>query len=208
MVSTRMKNRRRLASLTVSLVLTGLLAACSATLDRFGVGGGSGTSSSSSSETQTAQAGAQDQIKLSDYYGSGYCPTIEVRDGTQVIRKYVNYKEPTPDTVVWQAAISETARQCSESPDGTMTLKIGVSGRVLAGPKGGPADVTVPIRVAVVRFQESVLTSELHKETVTIGPQLSTVFRRVYDVTVPSPGDDRNYLIYIGFDGGQERQGG
>jgi hypothetical protein len=203
-----MNNRRRTTAVVLSLTLTGLLAACSATLDRIGVGGGSGASSSSSSETQTVQAGAQDQIRLSDYYGSGYCPTIEVRDGTQVIRKYVNYREPTQDTLVWQAAISETARQCKEAPDGTMTLKIGVSGRVLAGPKGGPADVTVPIRVAVVKFQESVLSSELHKETVTIGPQLSTVFRRIYNVTVPSPGDDRDYLIYIGFDGGKETQGG
>lgn len=196
-----MPDRRRIAALFVFLPMTGLLAACSGTLDR--ISGGS-TSSASSTGTQAAQGGSEDQIRLSDYYGSGYCPTIEVRDGTQVIRKYIKNNEQTPETVVWQASISETARQCSEDPNGTMTLKIGVSGRVLAGPKGGPADVTVPIRVAVVKFQESVLSSELHKEAISIGPDLSTVFRRIYTVTVPSPGDDRDYLIYIGFDGGKD----
>lgn len=193
--------RSRIAVSTVCLLMGGLLAACSATLDR--ISGSGGTSSSSSTGTEAAQAGSQDQIRLSDYYGSGYCPTIEVRDGTQVIRKYVKNTEQTQETVVWQASISETARQCSEDPGGTMTLKIGVSGRALAGPKGGPTDITVPIRVVVVKYKESVLSSELHKETVSIGPSLSTVFRRIYTVTVPSPGDDRDYLIYIGFDSGK-----
>jgi hypothetical protein len=179
--------------------LSGLIAGCSATLDRVGLGGGK----SETVQDQTAQAGTEGQINLRNYYGSGYCPIIEVRDGTQIIRKYQRNDEPTPDSVVWQASISETARQCSEDPNGTMTLRIGVSGRVLAGPKGGPSDVTVPVRVAVVKYQEAVLASELYKETVTIGPDLSTVFRRVYEITVPSPGEDRDYLIYVGFDEGK-----
>jgi hypothetical protein len=198
---------RHSLSLSLCLFLATVLAGCSATLERVGLGGGgknSGSSTASSAAPEgsepTAQAGAEGQVRLRDYYGSGYCPVIEVRDGTQVIRKYVKPKEPSADTIIWQASISETARQCSEDPNGTMTLKIGVSGRILAGPKGGPADVTVPIRVAVVKFQESVLASEFYKETVTIGPDLSAVFRRVYEITIPSPGADRDYLIYIGFD--------
>jgi hypothetical protein len=174
------------------LFLVALLAGCSSTLERVGLGGGGGSASSS--------GGSDDQIELRKYYGTGYCPVIEVRDGTQAIRKYVKPREPSADTIVWQASIGETARQCVEDPNGTMTIKIGVSGRVLAGPKGGPADVTIPLRIAVVKYKEAVLSSELHRETVTIGADLSTVFRRVYEVTVPSPGEERNYLIYIGFD--------
>ena len=194
---------RHTTPFVLSLILALLLAGCSATLERVGLGGGGKAGGNSGTAGfSEAEPAVDGQARLRDYYGSGYCPKIEVRDGTQVIRKFVNPKEQTPETIIWQATISETARQCSEDPNGTMTLKIGVSGRVLAGPKGGPADVTVPIRIAVVKFQESVLSSELHKESVTIGPELSTVFRRIYEVTVPSPGEDRDYLVYIGFDGG------
>ena len=186
----------------VTLVLTALLAGCSGTLSRIG-SGSSDAAAPSSEAVQTAQAGSGDQIDLRRYYGSGYCPVIEVRAGTQAIQKYVKPTEPSPETVIWQASIGETARECLEDPGGTMTIKVGVSGRVLAGPKGGPSEVTVPVRVAVVKFRESVLKSELYKEKVTIGPNLSTVFRRVYTIEVPSPGEDRDYLIYIGFDGGK-----
>ena len=187
---TRCKTSR--LSIIPALVVAASLAGCSSTLERVGLGGGGGSASNSGS--------SEDQIELRKYYGTGYCPVIEVRDGTQAIRKYVNTREPSADTIVWQASIGETARQCVEDPNGTMTIKIGVSGRVLAGPKGGPADVTIPLRIAVVKYKEAVLSSELHRETVSIGADLSTVFRRVYEVTVPSPGEERNYLIYIGFD--------
>ena len=106
--------------------------------------------------------------------------------------------------VVVAVAIGETARECRVNANGTMTVRVGVSGKVLAGPKGGPADVTVPIRVAVVKFQEAVLASELYKEQVTIGANHSTVFRRIYEIEVPAP-SERNYLLYVGFDDGKAK---
>ncbi len=195
-------------------MLTIALCGCSSTLGNFGFGGGNKSTQTASVDealiggTQTGEAAddkPQTQASAAPYYGSGYCPKIEIRSGTEALRKYTKPNEPSRESIVWQASIGETARQCKEDPNGTMTIKVGVSGRVLAGPKGTPGDVTVPVRVAVVKFQEAVLTSELYKEKVTIGTELSTVFRRVYQIEVPSPGNDRDYIIYVGFDDGKKK---
>ena len=44
----------------------------------------------------------------------------------------------TRKLVIWQASVGKTARECLYDLQGSLTLKIGVSGRVIAGPKGGP----------------------------------------------------------------------
>lgn len=193
----------------VAILTAVAVSGCSGTFDGFGIGGDKNTHTGSVDQTvigdpQTPAAGTASQASISQFYGSGYCPKIEIRHGTEAYRKYVKQNEPSRDTIVWQASISETARQCQEDPNGTMSIKVGVSGRVLAGPKGGPGDVSVPIRVAVVKYRESVLASDLYKEQVTIDANHSSVFRRVYRVEVPSPGNDRDYIIYVGFDDGKQ----
>ena len=175
----------------------------------------SGETQASETQAGEAQAGEtragepekdrQQTASVRPYSSPGYCPQIEIRDGTQALQKYIKPNEPSPGTIIWQAAIGETARECKVEANGIMTIRVGVSGKVLAGPKGGPADVTVPIRVAVVKFQEAVLASELYKEQVTIGANHSTVFRRIYEIEVPAPGRERNYILYVGFDDGKKK---
>ncbi len=169
-------------------------------------------SQQSSGETQAGETQAgeaeedrQQTASVRPYSSPGYCPKIEIREGTQALQEHVKPKEPSPGTIIWQAAIGETARECKVEANGIMTIRVGVSGKVLAGPKGGPADVTVPIRIAVVKFQEAVLASELYKEQVTIGANHSTVFRRIYEIEVPAPGRERNYILYVGFDDGKKK---
>ena len=203
--------------------LTLALCGCASSLGNFGFGGGDKSTQTASvdealvgdpqaqqttqGQPQPDQAGEsqpQTQVSARPASRSGYCPKIEIRSGTQSFRKYAKPNEPSRNSVLWQASIGETARQCQDGPDGKLSIKIGVSGRVIAGPKGAPGDVTVPVRVAVVKFQEAVLSSELHKEKVTIGTDLTTGFSRVYQVDVPDPGGDRDYIIYVGFDDGKK----
>ncbi len=141
-----------------------------------------------------------DEIDLRRYLGPDYCPDIRVREGTEVLRRYERGQEEASSAVVWQASIGDTARECLYDTQGNLTLRIGVSGRVIAGPKGGAGEINLPLRIAVVKYQEEVFYSELKKLAINIPPSNSTVFRNVYEVTVPSPGRDRDYLIYIGFD--------
>ena len=134
---------------------------------------------------------------------ASYCPELRVRDGTEVLRRYQKGHDNDPAFVTWQASIANTARQCSMDGQGNLAIKIGVSGRAIAGPKGGPGAIMAPLRIAVVKYQEAVLASQLYQLPVTIPPENSTLFSDVRTVTVPSPGGKRDYIIYVGFDDGR-----
>ncbi|WP_051631260.1 hypothetical protein [Afifella pfennigii] len=158
-----------------------------------GLGGGSGGGGG-------AQLTGEGDVDLRRYIGPDYCPELRVKGDTQTIRRFARGQQETAENVVWQAGLGDTARECLYDTAGNLTLRIGVAGRVLAGPKGGPTNVEVPVRIVVVKNEEAVLASELRRVPVTVGPELSAVFSEVYELTVPSPGDDRDYLIYVGFD--------
>jgi hypothetical protein len=140
------------------------------------------------------------EIDVRRYLGPDFCPEIRVRPGTEVLRRYEAGHEEEPAHVIWQASIGNTARECLYDGQGGLLLRIGVSGRVIAGPKGGPAQVAVPLRIAVVKYQEKVLANEVYPLTVTIPPANSTTFNEVKELNLPSPGEERDYIIYVGLD--------
>lgn len=184
----------RPAAALLASVLALAVAGCTGTA--AGLFGGTTT-------TATQQAAAQqEQVDIRRYLGPDYCPEVRVRQGTEALRRYTRGYEDDPGYVVWQASIGQTARECLYDGQGNMTIRLGVSGRVLAGPKGGPANVTLPLRIAVVRGTSDVLASDIHQLTATIPASNTTSFAEVREITVPSPGQDRNYLIYVGFDDG------
>jgi hypothetical protein len=148
----------------------------------------------------TAQAAPGAEIDVRRYLGSGYCPEIRIREGTEMERSYERGHEDDPAHVVWQASVGKTARECLYDQTGNLIVKVGVSGRVVAGPRGGPQTVLLPLRIAVVKHKEAVLASELYPLSIAIPPGNSTVFSEVRELQVPSPGDDRDYIIYVGFD--------
>ena len=87
---------------------------------------------------------------------------------------------------------------------GGLTLKIGVSGRVIAGPKGGAASRhrPAPDRRGEVPGSGARRRRPI-RSTSTIPPQGSAAFTEVQEILVPSPGSDRDYIIYVGFDVGE-----
>jgi hypothetical protein len=189
MFSLRSFKRARLA-LVPALALA--LAGC------MGFGG-----SSPDAETTEAAAAAATapELDIRRYLGPDYCPEIRVREGLEVVRKYESGHDDDPAYVVWQASIGNTARECLYDAQGGLLLRVGVSGRVIAGPKGGPgSSIALPLRIAVVKYQEATLSSELYPLNVTIPPENSTVFNEVREISLASPGSDRDYIIYIGFD--------
>jgi len=149
---------------------------------------------------QSAPPETAQPVDVRKFIGPDYCPQLSVRSGTEVLRRYERGHEDDKASIVWQASIGDTARECLYDGQGNLTIRIGVSGRVAAGPKGGAGDVTLPLRIAVTRAGQIVLSSDLHVIQATIPPELSTVFAQVYEVTVPSPGEHRDYLVYVGFD--------
>jgi hypothetical protein len=163
---------------------------------------GLGSSGPDESVAETANAAATaPELDVRRYRGPDYCPEIRVREGLELVRSYEKGHEDEPAYVVWQASIGNTARECLYDGQGGLTLRIGVSGRVIAGPKGGPgSSVSLPLRIAVVKYQEATLSSELYPLNVTIPAENSTVFNEVREISLASPGSDRDYIIYVGFD--------
>jgi hypothetical protein len=181
------------AAWLVAPVLVLALAGCS-------MFGGGGEPETTATTTTTDESG--ETLDVRRYLGPDYCPELRIPEGTQLLRRYERGHEEDPDYVIWQASIGNTARECLYDLAGNVTLKIGVSGRVIAGPKGGAGKVSVPVKIGIVKYRESILASELLALEVTIPPQGSTVFTQVREITVPSPGTQRDYIIYVGLDVG------
>ena len=70
-------------------------------------------------------------------------------------------KQAVGNDLRYQATIGKTARECTIQA-GQITARIGIQGRVIAGPAGAPTSVQIPLRVAVV--QAGVITKTLQDE--------------------------------------------
>jgi hypothetical protein len=132
------------------------------------------------------------------------CPPVTVRAGASTYAVAAPGKQPVGNDLRFQATISKMARECTVN-GGVITARIGIQGRVIAGPAGAPSSVQVPIRVAVVQggVAEKTIATKAYQTTVTMTEGGSEPFTMVAeDLTYPAPpgavGD--SYIFYIGFD--------
>ena len=98
-------------------------------------------------------------------------------------------KQPVGTDLRYQATISKTARECTVN-GGQITARIGIQGRVIAGPAGAPSTVQVPIRVAVVQggVSEKTIATKAYQTTVTMTEGGSEPFTLVAeDLVYPAP---------------------
>jgi hypothetical protein len=132
------------------------------------------------------------------------CPPVSIRAGASTYAVGAPGKEPVGNDLRFQATISKTARECSYNA-GVITARIGIQGRVIAGPAGAPNSVQVPLRVAVVQggVSEKTIATKVYQTTVNMTESGSEPFTLVAeDLAYPAPsgavGD--SYVFYIGFD--------
>jgi len=155
-----------------------------------------------------------DAMKASDASGAAIasnddveCPGIDVRTGAATLM--IGGKageEPSALDLRYQGTLIRTARECHVSA-GVMTMKVGIEGRVITGPAGGPGTVDVPLRIAVVQegMEPKAVASKFVVVPVTIVNAVDRVtFTHVEsDVTFPMPVPLANidaYVVYVGFD--------
>lgn len=155
-------------------------------------------------QPQQAAAGAP-QVDQSYFAAVAQCPAVEIRTGTESMTVYDRGDE-VPANVRWQASIRETARECRQA-GGVITIKVGVAGRVAAGPKGREGQVKVPVRIALTLNDDQVAFSKLYDIPVTLSPpSIAGDFTHVEDtISVPVPADGQRLHIYVGFDQGRGR---
>jgi hypothetical protein len=134
------------------------------------------------------------------------CPAVQVRTGASTLTSSANPAEPTATNLKYQVTIGTTARECRMGPNNTVSLKVGMQGRVILGPEGSPGPIDVPLRYAVVRetIDSRVITTKLDRIAVTVPPGDGNVlFSHVtegLDFPRPRGGEIDYYVIYIGFD--------
>jgi hypothetical protein len=154
--------------------------------------------SGSSAKAPQAVANAQADVN---------CPRVDVRQGASTLTI-----GPTADTkaamsVKYQGTFVRQARECA-MVDGNMVMKIGVEGRVIVGPAGGPGQVDVPLRIAVVQETPGgmrPITTRFVRVPVVIGPSDGNVpFSHIEEgLSFPLPSATTllyDYIVYVGFD--------
>jgi hypothetical protein len=132
------------------------------------------------------------------------CPPVSIRAGASTYAVAAPGKQAVGNDLRYQVTITRTARDCTQTGD-QITARIGILGRVIAGPAGTPGTVEIPVRVAVVQggVQEKTIATKVYRTSVSMSEASSVPFSLVAeDVVYPVPpgatGD--SYIFYIGFD--------
>jgi hypothetical protein len=129
----------------------------------------------------------------------------DIRTGAATLRLAAPGREATSENVRYQATIARLARECSVRGP-AMTVKVGVQGRVVLGPAGGPGQIDIPLRYAVVQEgpNPKTIMTKLNRFPVVIGEgQTNVPFLQVEEdltFTVTSRAALESYVVYVGFD--------
>jgi hypothetical protein len=132
------------------------------------------------------------------------CPPVAIRAGASTFAVGAPGKQAVGNDLRYQATITRTARDCKIN-GGQITARVGIQGRVIAGPAGNPATVEIPLRVAVVQggVSEKTIATKVFRTTVSMTEASSVPFSLVAeDLIYPvPPGSTADaYIFYIGFD--------
>jgi hypothetical protein len=133
------------------------------------------------------------------------CPGVDIRAGASTLNIAAKTTQATAGDLRYQLSFGQTARECLVQGD-TLTIKVGVQGRVILGPMGSPGQVDVPLRYAVVREgpEPKTIATKFKRLSVIVGPDQSHV--QFVDVEegltfpMPTPSDLEAYVVYVGFD--------
>ena len=205
------KGRQTRGGAPIGAFLALALAGCS-TGNIFGPSSSSTASNASSSVSDKMASALFGPPAQSDGTGASTpadeveCPGVEVRPGASTLSIAGKGSDSAALDLRYQGGIVRTARECHVSA-GNMTMKIGVEGRLVLGPAGGPGQVDIPLRYAVVHEgpEPKAIVSKLYRVAVTVPPNEGRVsFSHVAeDIAFPMPQRVAiidSYVVYVGFD--------
>jgi hypothetical protein len=194
---------RRMTGLAGVLAAAMALAGCNTSGGMFGSGAtpqpaGAQTTPAVGSPVHTALFGQPVTPQVADV-DPRLCPRIEVRDGSNLWRQ----GGEGPTELRYQATVTDLAREC-RIDGSTMTIRVGIEGRVLVGPKGDAGRVTLPIRIAVTRGLSQPVWTRLYQVPIEIPAGSPNVtFTQVEDAVqfpLPEPAELATYIVFVGFD--------
>jgi hypothetical protein len=133
------------------------------------------------------------------------CPLIDIREGASTLTIPPPNGENNAMALKYQGTFIRAARECAVV-NGQMSMRIGVQGRIVVGPAGGPGQVEVPLRLAVVSNAlagAKTITTKLIRIPLQVASVDGATFTHIEDaMTFPLPTDGSldTYVVYIGFD--------
>jgi hypothetical protein len=133
------------------------------------------------------------------------CPTVDIRAGAGTFTMAGKPPEAAATDVRYQLTLTQLARQCT-AMGANLVMKVGVQGRIIVGPAGGPGQVDIPLRYAVVRegVAPKTIATKFKRVPADIPPgQPNVVFSDVEEslsFPMPSRAELAAYMVYVGFD--------
>ena len=154
---------------------------------------------SKADQEELARRGDAPNVQLSNAARRGYCPKLEVLNGTGVLTAYIDGGNDQAGDVTHQASFIKTGREC-KTTDGIMNIRVGVAGRAVKGPKFLGSGVALPIRISVVRNKTEVLYSQIYPQQVNFTNATAQGFTLVEEnLQIPFP-EEENLKVLVGFD--------
>lgn len=188
----------RATKVALAVCLTALLSGC-------GVGSlmGGGTSTEANTTQLAATTATQADITLAQSSAlpaiATECPPIRVKDGTETLFAYEGNRIGDARSLQFQAVIDGQSRNCVVS-NGLITVKMGVVGRLLLGPKPATNSLNLPLRFVVERDSVPVFNQVYNVPVAVTPPSQSEEFVKVVEnVAIPYLGGE-SVVIYVGFD--------
>ena len=154
---------------------------------------------SKADQEELALRGDAPNVQISNRARRGYCPKLEVLNGTGVLTAYIDGGNDQPGDVTHQASFVKTGREC-KTTDGIMNIRVGVAGRAVKGPKSIGSSVLLPVRISVVRNKTEVLYSQIYPQQVNFTNATAQGFTLVEEnLQIPFP-EEENLKVLVGFD--------
>lgn len=137
-----------------------------------------------------------------DLNAANGCPPLQVEGGQRYVTYYEGNRIGDGAAVIHRGEITKTAREC-QYVEGQVTVKYGIAGRVLLGPKGKPGSIALPVTMQIVDKTKNKVKSEPFIVNVEITRQNPiSYFSVVRDVTIPvkEGATPQDYSVVLAFD--------
>lgn len=169
---------------------------------------GCGSSGSSSGQPSTLQTLGNvvmfqsttpppaDQLPKEDQDEQLVCPEVIIADGGAAVRAQSGQDS---GSLRHQISILNVARECTPTGNGGFRLKVGVEGRVLLGPAGGPGSYSATLTTTVSRG-----TTQIARRAARVGGTIAsgqggTDFSHVEDgIVVPAGRGEIEIIVGLG----------
>ena len=200
----RQHRQRKSQETGLALIFAGVIVASCATVESplgpIGNASAPGTPGATKSGGVVTFGDSEGQVMAAAQTSSGSsdidCPSVTVRTGAAA---WQISSGSGPNNVRYQGSLGQLARECAVLGE-TMTMRVGVEGRILVGPQGGAGNVNVPLRIALVAEGPTPrpIWSKFYSVPVAVPPNASqAIFSQVEDdLTFPIPAEQAGRQLH------------